>query len=300
MKSIDRQSILKIRTVLAPALALAVASAFLAPGAEARTAPAGQEAAPADQAGGEQTLDQRNFRATQLIGKEVKSTAGVDIGRINDLVVNMDTGDVRYAVLSLDGAVGIGESRLYAIPVDSLKMGVTRDDLVMHLDASKWKERKPFTAGNWPALRDSGYWSEIDRVSGKPAIQPIDRYFAFRASELIGKDVRDADGKNLGKIRDLVIDMNKQKVHYAVLEFDPGRARDDRLYQFPITSFEFPEAKTGNIKTSRLVLDVEPSQLENMPGFDKHRWPDIGSLASLAATDRYLNSPVLHPAAKRG
>jgi sporulation protein YlmC with PRC-barrel domain len=300
MKSIDRQSQLKIRTVLAPALALAVASAFLAPGVEARTTPAGQEAAPADQAGGGQTLEQRNFRATQLIGKEVKSQNDVDVGKINDLVINMDTGNVRYAVLSLKGDVGIGESRLYAIPVKSLKMGATRDDLVMHIDASQWKERKPFTASNWPDLRKSGYWSEIDRVSGTPAIQPIDRYFAFRASELIGKDVRDVEGKNLGKIRDLVIDMNKQKVHYAVLEFEPGRAQDDRLFQFPITSFEFPEAKTGNIKTSRLVLDVEPSQLKNMQGFDKHRWPDINSLASLAATDHYLNSPVFHPAAKRG
>ncbi len=300
MKSIDRQSQLKIRTVLAPALALAVASAFLAPGVEARTTPAGQEAAPADQAGGGQTLEQRNFRATQLIGKEVKSQNDVDVGKINDLVINMDTGNVRYAVLSLKGDVGIGESRLYAIPVKSLKMGATRDDLVMHIDASQWKERKPFTASNWPDLRNSGYWSEIDRVSGTPAIQPIDRYFAFRASELIGKDVRDVEGKNLGKIRDLVIDMNKQKVHYAVLEFEPGRAQDDRLFQFPITSFEFPEAKTGNIKTSRLVLDVEPAQLKNMQGFDKHRWPDINSLASLAATDRYLNSPVFHPAAKRG
>jgi len=300
MKSINKQSQSKIRTVLAPALALAVASAFLAPGVQARTAPGGQYAAPAHLGSGWQAQQPRVFRATQLIGKEVKSTNDVDVGKINDLVVNMDTGDVRYAVLSLSGDVGIGESRLYAIPVKALKMGATRDDLVMDVDASKWKEQKPFTASNWPDLRNSGYWSEIDRVSGLPAVQPAETYVAFRASELIGKDVRDVEGKNLGNIRDLVIDMNKQKVHYAVLEFEPGHAQFDRLFQFPISSFAFPEARSGNFNTARLVLDVEPSQLKSMHGFARNRWPDINSLGNLAATDRYLKSPAFHSASRRG
>lgn len=43
-----------------------------------------------------------------------------------------------------------------------------------------------------------------------------------RASELLGKPVFDADGKALGELEDLVLELNGERVRYAVI--GPGRA----------------------------------------------------------------------------
>src|SRR4051812_34583815 len=41
----------------------------------------------------------------------------------------------------------------------------------------------------------------------------------MRASELIGKEVRNTQGENLGEIKDLIVDVNNSRIHYAVLSF---------------------------------------------------------------------------------
>src|SRR5262245_10710910 len=46
-----------------------------------------------------------------------------------------------------------------------------------------------------------------------------DKSGVLKASELIGMKVEGTDGKNLGKIRDLVIDPYDGEIDYAVLDF---------------------------------------------------------------------------------
>ncbi|MGH6611986.1 MAG: PRC-barrel domain-containing protein, partial [Burkholderiaceae bacterium] len=41
----------------------------------------------------------------------------------------------------------------------------------------------------------------------------------MRLSQLIGKDVRNAQGEDLGDIKDVILDVNNGRVHYVVLSF---------------------------------------------------------------------------------
>ena len=273
MKSIDRRARIHLKAAMAPALAFVVAAVLPAHGM-ARTTSVEQRAVAAYQAGANAV----RLRATQLVGQEIRSTDDADIGKISDLVINMSTGGVRYAILSLSGDIGIGGGRRYAIPVGSLKMGAKRGELIMDIDAARWKEQKSLPA--------SGYRNEIDRMSGLPAVQPAEAYSAYRASELIGKDVQDAEGRNLGKLRDLVIDMDRQKVRYAAIEITAGRTAG-KLLPFPIAAFMFPEGGNKTFDTTRLVLNVKPSQIRTMRGFTDNRWPDIDDARQTTGTDRY-------------
>ena len=237
---------------------------------------------------------QRDFRGSRLIGREIKEN-GVTLGTIRDLVINMDTGDVRYAILSLQGNVAPGESRLYAIPTRAISMHGRNDELTLNIPASRWRE-KSFTARTWPSLRNSGYWDEVERLSGYPAVQPAEAYYAFRASELIGKQVNNFQGTMLGTLRDLVVDMSHQAVHYAVLDFGPGATHTGRMFRFPVTAFSFREAKTGALETDRpLMLDIKPAELQAMKSFDAQHWPDLNEPGYLAETNRYLKSSVFKP-----
>ena len=284
MKPFEPRIRLAARYVALPAMALAIAAPLPASAGAEPASPAHHAAAKTASTIRHARMHE-NYRASELIGKEVRSKENVDVGKITDLVLNMDTGAVRYAVLSLRGEVGPGESRLYAISVKSLAPDARHGDLVLAIDARKWRERSAFPGGKWPDLRDSGYWSEIDRVSGIPAVQPSDSYFAYRASELIGKDVQNYDGHKLGTVRDLVIDLNRQAVRYVALEFEPGTTATGKLYSFPVRSFAFPEGKSGDLKTARLVLDVEPSDLSTRRSFDEAHWPGINGPRHVALNE---------------
>lgn len=59
---------------------------------------------------------------------EVQNPQGQDLGKISDMVVNMNTGDVRYAVLEFDPGIFKGE-KLFAVPTKQLRMAPDRDTI---------------------------------------------------------------------------------------------------------------------------------------------------------------------------
>jgi len=56
----------------------------------------------------------------------------------------------------------------------------------------------------------------------------------MRASQLIGMDVEGSDGKHVGKIRDLVVNVTTGEVRYAMLEFDPGIFSSEMVFAIPL------------------------------------------------------------------
>jgi sporulation protein YlmC with PRC-barrel domain len=59
--------------------------------------------------GSGQAGQQQCFRSTKLIGAQVKSSSGEDVGRIEDVVINPTSGKIDLAVIS-------SESKLYPVP----------------------------------------------------------------------------------------------------------------------------------------------------------------------------------------
>ena len=60
-----------------------------------------------------------------------------------------------------------------------------------------------------------------------------DRNGVFKASELIGMKVQGTDGKNLGDIKDLVINPDDGAIDYAVLDFGGFLGIKDKYSPFP-------------------------------------------------------------------
>jgi len=225
-------------------------------------------------AGAGAARNERDYRVSHLLGKEVFDPAGIDFGRIQDIVIDMSDGDVRYAIISLNGDTALDQIRYYAIPARAFTLR-NNNRLVMSVNNGAWRERS-FPSDRWPDLRNPGYWSEVDHLSGFPAVQPTDAYFAHRASQVIGKKVQNVEGQALGVLRDIVIDMGAAKVRYAALDSEPGLARSGELFRFPISSFMFREDRQGNLMIAQpLVLDVEPVMLMSMQGFMSDRWPGV-------------------------
>lgn len=87
------------------------------------------------------------------------------------------------------------------------------------------------------------------------------------ADTLLGNDVYNKDGEDLGDIKELMIDMASGKIAYAVLSFGGLLGMGDKLFAVPWTAF------TLDTENKRFTLNVPKDVLKDAPGFDKGRWP---------------------------
>ncbi len=89
------------------------------------------------------------------------------------------------------------------------------------------------------------------------------------ASTLISDDVRNPDGKDLGEIKDIMIDMEHGRVAYAVLETGGLFGIGKKLFAVPWSALSL------DAEHHEFVLDVDEATIENAPGFDQDHWPDF-------------------------
>jgi sporulation protein YlmC with PRC-barrel domain len=87
------------------------------------------------------------------------------------------------------------------------------------------------------------------------------------ATTMLGDNVLNAEGENLGEIEEFMIDLDDGRVAYAVLSFGGFLGLGDKLFAIPW------EALIVDTDQEAFVLDIEKEELENAPGFDKDHWP---------------------------
>ena len=90
-----------------------------------------------------------------------------------------------------------------------------------------------------------------------------------KASSIIGTDVVNPNGDNLGDIKEVVIDPNTGKVAYAVVSFGGFLTMGEKLFAIPLSSFKYDPTE------NEYVLDISKERLEAAPGFDADHWPSM-------------------------
>ena len=93
--------------------------------------------------------------------------------------------------------------------------------------------------------------------------------FCHKASDVVGADVKNSKGENLGKVEELVIDPNTGAISYAVVSFGGFLGMGDKLFAVPFALLKAPEVPEGD-RMANFTFDVEKSRLEKAPGFDKN------------------------------
>jgi CheY-like chemotaxis protein/sporulation protein YlmC with PRC-barrel domain len=103
---------------------------------------------------------------------------------------------------------------------------------------------------------------EVDMITGKnPRV--------LSSSTICSDRVKNAAGEDLGKIEDLMIDLDSGRIAYAVLSFGGFLKMGNKLFAVPW------QALTVDTVQKVLVLNVDKTVLERAPGFDKENWPDM-------------------------
>jgi len=197
-----------------------------APAATADNTAATQQTANAQNAQNVKVIG--DMTAQDLIGQQVVNADGRDIGEIDDLV--LDNNKVAHVVVGVGGFLGIGEKDV-AIPVDRLQLGQDRAIILSGVTDDDLRnlpnfERNAYAAyprdqrlggANQQAATDQGTaasTNQQDQVTAAARANPLGQ---LTADDLIGKDVVNAQGEDVGEIKDIVIDANKDKAVYVVL-----------------------------------------------------------------------------------
>ena len=102
----------------------------------------------------------RVLSSSTLEGTSVKNLSGEDVGNIEEIMLDLNSGRVAYAVLSFGGILGIGD-KLFAVPWDSLT--VDTDNEVIRMDASKerLKNAPGFNKNDWPETPNADWYHEV-------------------------------------------------------------------------------------------------------------------------------------------
>jgi sporulation protein YlmC with PRC-barrel domain len=93
------------------------------------------------------------------------------------------------------------------------------------------------------------------------------------ADTLVGNDVFNQKGEDLGDIKEIMLDMRSGRVGYAVLSFGGFLGMGEKLFAVPW------DALILDTEKKRFVLNVEKDRLKDAPGFDKNHWPDMADQA---------------------
>jgi len=116
------------------------------------------------------------------------------------------------------------------------------------------------------------------------------KLFCSKASEVIGREVRNRSGEKLGKVEELVIDPASGSIEYAVISFGGFLGMGDKLFAVPSGVLETPEV-TEKGPGTHFLFEVEKSRMEKAPGFDKDNWPDVRSASWRKVIDTFYGTP---------
>lgn len=105
------------------------------------------------------------------------------------------------------------------------------------------------------------------------------------SSTVIGDHVVNAQGDDLGKIEEVMLDVNDDQIAYAVLSFGGFLGIGDKLFAVPWGALKLDPGK------KRFVLDQSKERLEAAPGFDKKHWPDMANRSFGVEIYDYYNIP---------
>ncbi len=257
--------------------------------------------------------DNPDFLSADTIKSDkIVNKAGDDLGKIEELMIDLEDGKIAYAVLSHGGILGIG-SKLFAIPWQALTLRVHEHAFVLNIPKETFDKAEGFDKDKWPLTREElsrtytyygyqPYWqtgtaaaqgistgisgetesekiARMERERPRPAETESERIARmgtiegtgspeFLSAGTIKKDkVVNRAGEDLGKIEELMVDLENGRIAYAVLSFGGFLGMANKLFAIPW------QALSLRLHDHAFTLDIPKDVLERAEGFDKDNWP---------------------------
>jgi sporulation protein YlmC with PRC-barrel domain len=106
--------------------------------------------------------------ADTLVGNDVYNPKGESIGDIKEIMLDMRSGRVAYAVLSFNAFLGMG-GKLFAVPWNALELDTEHKRFTLNVDKERLQGAPGFDKSRWPNMADQSWQKEIHNYYGTAA-----------------------------------------------------------------------------------------------------------------------------------
>lgn len=107
-----------------------------------------------------------SLSASTLTGDNVRNLDSDKLGHLEEIVIDLDSGRVNYAVLSSGGFLGLGD-KLFAIPWDLLTVDTENKEVIIDVSKESLENAPGFDRDNWPDVHDRSWVGDVYRYYGR-------------------------------------------------------------------------------------------------------------------------------------
>lgn len=100
--------------------------------------------------------------SSTLEGTDVKSPRGESLGEIHDLMIDLQSGKVAYAVVSFGGLLGIG-NKLFAVPLQAMKQDAANKCFILDTTKEALENAHGFDKDHWPDFADRSWQTALHK-----------------------------------------------------------------------------------------------------------------------------------------
>ena len=111
--------------------------------------------------------------ANEIIGKKVTNTQNEDLGKVQDIIVNVRDGTAPYAVIATGGVLKANRPRI-AVPLSSLECSADDKHVMIGATKDQLQAASKSPSGAWAPAAESAWAHHVDGFYGQPA--PRGRY----------------------------------------------------------------------------------------------------------------------------
>jgi len=246
-------------------------------------------------------------KASEIIGMNVHNYQEEKLGSVEDLAVDVESGRIVQVILSTGGFIGMGD-RLSAVPPGALHHDVAKNVLHLDANKEKLKGAPEFKSAKWDEQSDSehlssvytyygqesslhdvrradlvgekgdtlttrnadGTWNKGQALGENRSTKSSSRLGRVQqASKLMGQVVKNQQGEELGKVENMLVDVQSGRLVAIVISSGGFLGMRDELSAVP------PTALTFNAERDTLQLDTSKERLSAAPHFKSDQWPDF-------------------------
>lgn len=96
----------------------------------------------------------------EVIDVSVKNKEKKDLGKIEEIILDKVSGNIRYVVLSFGGILGIG-NKLFAVPWNAINYNVEENAFILDVEKEILKKAPGFEQDNPPNYADQKWGKSI-------------------------------------------------------------------------------------------------------------------------------------------
>jgi sporulation protein YlmC with PRC-barrel domain len=219
-------------------------------------------------------------KVNDVYGKKVISSDSKTVGKLNNVVVDLESGRILY------GVVGTRQGRVAVAPGIFTETAASKNEWHVKATAAKIDRAPKFTT----SVDKPGQWGQasfVDQVynyfgqrpwwQGSTAANVGTFHDVHKASHLLGIQVVNAENQPLGKIDNVMVDLPAGRVVYMILSPASSLNLGDNLYVLP------PQAFTFGPPYKHLVSGINTQKLQGAPHFAANSWPSDLSSTTFAS-----------------